>query len=342
MRQAGDQPEHQENTREDIERFRIVQDLAADLMPKILLVGGSGYDDTGCGGDDQCRNLGNEPLTYRQQGIIGQCRGNGHSLLPHTDDHSADDVDHDDENAGDGIPADKFAGAVHGTVEIGLAADLQPAFLGFLLVDHAAGQIGVDRHLLARHRIEGETGGNFGNPGGAFGDDDEVDDHEDQEDDGPDDVITANDELAEGFDDRTRRIGSLAAMQQDEAGRGDVECEAEQGGNQQDRREYGKIEGLDGIQSDEKDCKGDGYIGSEENVEEKRRQRNDHQCKNADDCQCHVYIGMFSEGGHFECACSRWGHEERSFIAAGYRAQVIVQPVCQHDAIIRNPLWILL
>jgi hypothetical protein len=54
---------------------------------------------------------------------------------------------------------------------------------GLFLVDQAGGQVGVDRHLLAGHGVEGEARRDFGDAARTLGDDDEVHDDEDDEDD---------------------------------------------------------------------------------------------------------------------------------------------------------------
>ena len=90
---------------------------------------------------------------------------------------------------GDGVAADELAGAVHGAEEVGLLRDLPAAALGFLLVDHAGVQVGVDGHLLAGHSVEGEPGGHFADARGALGDDDELDQDDDREDDQADDDV---------------------------------------------------------------------------------------------------------------------------------------------------------
>jgi hypothetical protein len=55
--------------------------------------------------------------------------------------------------------------------------------LGFVLVDQAGRQVGVDRHLLAGHGVEGEARRDFGDAARTLGDDDEVHDDQDDEDD---------------------------------------------------------------------------------------------------------------------------------------------------------------
>ncbi len=44
------------------------------------------------------------------------------------------------------------------------------AALGLALVDDAGVQVGIDRHLPARHAVQGETGGHFADARGALGD----------------------------------------------------------------------------------------------------------------------------------------------------------------------------
>ena len=104
--------------------------------------------------------------------------GNVHILLDDTDDQSADDVDENDNDSGDRIAPDELACAVHCPVEVGFPFDLAPAPAGLRIGDQAGVQVGIDAHLLARHGVEGETGGDFGDARRALGDDDEVDQDE--------------------------------------------------------------------------------------------------------------------------------------------------------------------
>ena len=105
----------------------------------------------------------------------------GRPLLERADEDAADDVDGGDEQAGDGVALHELRRAVHRAVEVGLARDLGAALAGLLLVDQAGAEIGVDRHLLAGHRVQREARGDFGDAAGALRDDDEVDADENQE-----------------------------------------------------------------------------------------------------------------------------------------------------------------
>ena len=121
-------------------------------------------------------------------------------MLRHADDEAADDVDEQDQHAGHRVAAHELRGAVHRAEELGLLADLGAAPLGLLLVDQAGVQVGVDRHLLARHRVEREARADLGDALGALGDDDEVDDDQDREHDQADREVAADQEVAERLD----------------------------------------------------------------------------------------------------------------------------------------------
>nr|GEX22846.1 hypothetical protein [Tanacetum cinerariifolium] len=184
--------------------------------------------------------------------------------------HAADEVDEQDQQAGDGVTADEFAGTVHGAVELGFLGDFKAAALGFGLVDEAGVEVGVDGHLFAGHGVEGEAGADFGDPSGTFGDDDEVDDHEDGEDDDTDDVVAADDHFTKGLDDFTGGGMAVLAVEHDDAGGGDVEGQAQQGGDEQDGGEYGEVERPQGVDADEQDDDGECDVEREEDVEQER------------------------------------------------------------------------
>src|SRR5262249_2909499 len=157
--------------------------------------------------------------------------------LRNADDHPADDVDEHHEQSGDRVAADELGGAVHGAEEAALVLKRLAALLGGLLVDQASREVGVDRHLLAGHRVEVETRRDFGDAARTLGDDDEVDDDEDGEDDDADDKIAGHHEVAERLDDVAGGGGALVAVGQDQPGRGEIERQPQHGRDQENGRE---------------------------------------------------------------------------------------------------------
>ncbi len=123
-----------------------------------------------------------------------------HVMLQHSDQKSRDDVYARDDNAGDRISLRKARGAVHRAIKFGFTAQFFPAPPRFGLVDQAAVEVSIDRHLLARQRIQRESGRDFGYANRPVIDNDILDGDQHQENDGSDDVIPADDETPEGFD----------------------------------------------------------------------------------------------------------------------------------------------
>ncbi len=124
-----------------------------------------------------------------------------HAVARDADDDAAENIDAENDEAGDGVAAHEFRGAVHRAEEGALLLEFAPPLLGDLLVDEAGRKVGVDRHLLAGNGVEGEARADFGDARRALGDDQEVDRHQNQKDDDADDEIAAHDEAGEAGDD---------------------------------------------------------------------------------------------------------------------------------------------
>ena len=158
-------------------------------------------------------------------------------MLDDADDHAADDVDEHDQQAGDGVAAHEFGRAVHGAEEAAFVLEHLTAPARFLFVDRAGRHFGVDRHLLARHRVEVEAGGDFRDAARTFGDDHEVHDDQDREHDDADHEVAAHHKIAEGLDDVAGGVGALVAVREDKARRCEVERQPQHRRDQQHGRE---------------------------------------------------------------------------------------------------------
>ena len=204
-------------------RARVAQQLAHEVLAEARFGAGAGDEDTGRGGDQQRGDLRDEAVADAQEreALHRFLRGQAH--LQDADDEAADEVDAGDEHARHGVAADELARTVHRAVEVGFLLDELAAVARLLLGDDAGVEIGVDAHLLAGHRVQGEARGHFRHAARALGDDDEIDDRQDDEDHQADDEVALHDELAEGGDEIAR-----VALGQDRARGGDVEAEAEE------------------------------------------------------------------------------------------------------------------
>ncbi len=207
-----------------------------------------GDHDTGSRRNDQRRDLRYEPFTNGEDGIRAYGLRERKTLLHDTDEYSADDVDEGDDQRSDRVSLHELGRAVHRAVEIGLARDLGAAAARFILVDEPRIQISVDRHLLARHRVECESRSDFCNTSGTLCNDDEVDADENQEQHESDGVVAANHELTECLND----VPGLA-VRQDQSRTRDVQREPEQSEQQQQARERAELERVGRVQGREQD-----------------------------------------------------------------------------------------
>ena len=112
------------------------------------------------------------------------------------DDDAAEDVDGQNDKAGDRVAADEFRRTVHRTEEGAFLLELAPARCATFSSMRPGGEVGVDRHLLAGNGVEGEARPDLCDAGRALGDHQEVDRHQDEKDDDADDEIAAHDEAA--------------------------------------------------------------------------------------------------------------------------------------------------
>ena len=185
------------------------------------------HHDAGGGRDEQRGDLRRERVTDAEdrEGLGGVADVHAARDAEH---EAADQVDGHDQQAGDGVAVDELARAVHRAEEVRLALELTTTRARLILGDRAGREVGVDRHLLAGHRVEGEARRDLGDAARALRDDDEVDDREDEEDDETDEDVALDDEATERLDDGAGRALALAAVEEDEARRGDVQAEAKQ------------------------------------------------------------------------------------------------------------------
>ncbi len=109
----------------------------------------------------QRRNHRDQAVADGQDGIGFERLAKGNVELKDSNEESGNDVDTGNENGGNRIALVEAGGTVHRSVELRFARDFLSAFARLMLVDEAGVQVGVNRHLLARHGIEGKAGSNF-------------------------------------------------------------------------------------------------------------------------------------------------------------------------------------
>ncbi len=262
----------------DHQRRLAAAELLGGVGAHVALGGGAGDDEAGGDRHQQRRDLGDQAVADRQQAVGLQRLGRRHPLLQHADREAADQVDDGDDDAGDRVALDELRATVHRAVEVRLGADVRAALARLVLVDEAGVEVGVDRHLLAGHRVEGEPRADLGDAARTVGDDDELDDDQDQEDHQADDERAADDEVAEGVDHLAGE-----AVRQHQPGRGHVEAEPEQGEDQQQRGEDREVERAAHVHRREQDDQGADDVQRDQQVEQRGRDRHHEQQDDAHD-----------------------------------------------------------
>ncbi|MMZ58199.1 hypothetical protein D1872_201680 [compost metagenome] len=111
----------------------------------------------------------------------------------HPDNETADQVNKQNDNAGDSIPFDEFTRPVHRSIEIGFPLNFTAAFLCLLLVNQSRIQVSVNTHLLTWHSIECKASGNLSDTFRAFSDDDKLHNHQNQKDNKTDNRLALRD-----------------------------------------------------------------------------------------------------------------------------------------------------
>ena len=200
-------------------------------------------------------------------------------MLHHADSHTTNDVDGQNQQTGNSIAFHELRGTVHGTVKIGFLGDFRTAMLGLVLIDQPGIQIGINRHLLARHGIQSEAGTDLRHPAGTFGDNQKVDDHKDGENHQTNSVVSPNQDFTKGLDDLTGSIAALMAVQQYNPGGRHVQAQAQQGGHQQYRGEGGKFHRPHGVHADQQNDDGQSDVEGEEHIQQERRHGQNHHAK---------------------------------------------------------------
>ncbi len=282
---ARDQTQPGEDASGGVEHSWALEHLTDHLFAEVLVGAHPRHHDAGRGADDQRRDLRHQAVADGQQGVVLRRLRKRQVVLQHADKQPTDNVDNHDQDAGHCVATHELAGTVHRAEEVRFLRDLLPPLAGLGLADHAAVEVGVDRHLLAGHRVQREACTYFGDPACALGDHHKIDDDQDDEDDDADRIVAANHKVAERFDHFACRIGASVTGDQDHPGRCDVERQAQQCGEQQEGGEHRKIQRLAGVERHQQDDHRQRDIEGEQHVQRHRRQRQHHHRQDQDDQQ---------------------------------------------------------
>ena len=241
-------------------------------------------------------DLRDQAVANGEQCVGVTCLGEGKTLLHGADHHAADDVDEHDQQAGDRVAAHELRGAVHRAEEGAFVLELPAAGAGLILVDQTGGQVGIDCHLLAGHRVQGEAGCDLGDAAGALRDHHEVHDHQDREHDDADHEVAAHHEVAECLDHVAGGVGAVVAVGEDQARGRKVQREAEHRRDQQNRGERGEFERRMNEQRRHQDQYREDDRARKQQIEQERRQRQDQHDEDREDADREREVAALQKG----------------------------------------------
>ena len=179
-------------------------DLTHQLLAQILPAGAAGYNHGSSNRQQQRRHLRDQTVADRQGNIGARGGIESQAMLGHADDQTTEDIDGQNQKTGDGIALHEFGGTVHGAIEICFLPDFGAALARLIGGQQARIQIGIDRHLLAGHRVQGKAGCHFRNSSGTLGDHHQIDDNQNSEHKHADNEVAADHEFTEGLNNLAR------------------------------------------------------------------------------------------------------------------------------------------
>ena len=149
-------------------------------------------------------------------------------MLHHADNEATNDINEKDQQPGNRIASNKLTGAIHRAIKIRLPSHISPALPCFILGEHPGIHIRINRHLLARHRVQGKPCRDFRDPARTFGHNNKVDNHQDTENHQANGIVSANDKIAKGLNDFARSIRPCMTIEQNHPSRGKVKRQTQQ------------------------------------------------------------------------------------------------------------------
>ncbi|MNH94538.1 hypothetical protein D3C73_471590 [compost metagenome] len=271
QRKTGQQADAHRQQRRHPQHEGMTEHLGEHVAPQVGVIAvDAGDDEAGADGDQQRRNLCHQTIADGQQGVGRQGGGQVHAHLPDANGHAADEVDEDNDDAGDGIALDELHRAVERAVQLAFALQHAAFFLGFLGRHGAGLEVAVDAHLLAGHAVQREARRDFGHPLRTLGDHDELDNSDNGKDHEAHHQAFADHELTEGGDDLPR-----ISLAEDQPAGADRQRQAEQGGQQQQRRKGRETEDAFDVERPHEHQQRNHDVQADEKIHQRRRQGND-------------------------------------------------------------------
>ena len=231
-----------------------------------------------------------------QRNVGGQRILEGLAVNRCSHDEPADHVDCDDEDAYPDVARYELRGSVHCPVEVNLPLKIVLLAGRLLLGKGSRVVLGLDRHLLAGQRVQGEARRHLGDSGCTLRDDDKLNCDDDDEYDEPDDqsfgALRANHEAGKGANDPPAKV---LPLREDEPRRADVEGKPKDRCHEKQRGKDREIQRVLGVENDEYDEEREHQVEGKQDVKKNGWQRDDHHHHDDDDARGNEDVALLGE-----------------------------------------------
>ena len=198
----------------------------------------TGHRDGRARGEQQRRDLRDKPVADRQRGVPVDRDCEALAVPQESQECARNEVDESDEKPHERIAADKADGAIHRPLPVRLVEQRRPPAIEFGRVEPARLRLLVDGEHAHGERVEGKAGGHLCDPGAPL-----VDDHPlHQRDHRVEEQAYRPRAICQEPAHRLHHHASIAPRE-DQARRGDVEREPEEGAEQEQRGQRGNLRG---------------------------------------------------------------------------------------------------
>ncbi len=266
-----------------------------------VLIIDTGNQHTGGHTDEQRGDLTHHRIANRQNRKQIRRFASFHLVVHDPDRDASHEVDAGDDQASNGIALDELHGAVHTAMQLTFHSQGRPAGPGFVARDVACPEVRINAHLFAWHRIQREPRTHFSHALGTLGDHDELNDRDHQEHDNAHGQVTPHHQLAESENDVP-----CVGMHENRLGGSDVQPEAEQGGEQQQRREGCQGHRIGHVDGDAQKQHADRHVDGKQSIDGQGRQRKNHQRQDRHDGEHHAHIAAQVEPDVFQHVVFLW------------------------------------
>ena len=266
VRHTRQYTQHRQDPRGNEQRTLIGVHLLGQLLRKIIFRGHARDQNTCRSRNNERRHLRHQTIANGERAVNRERFAKAQVVIQDARDQTANQVDDQNQNARHRIAAHKLRSTVHRTKKVSLLRHLLTPLLGLLLLYQARIHIGINGHLLARHRVQSKARRHLGHTSRTLGNDHKIDDGDQDKNDHPHREIATNEELPKRLNHLARGIGARVTIEQHNARGRHIERQTHERGEQQQGGKRDEIFEVFDVQSGNENHDGHANVEREKQV----------------------------------------------------------------------------